>query len=75
MRHNTLDTVFYGVLIPERNYSYKDRDGKTVTRHTPAKLASASQTNMPALYTSEALARRHNGEEANVIKVKVVRAE
>jgi hypothetical protein len=74
MRQNTLDTIFYGVLIPESTYSYKDLAGKTVTHTTPEHLSSASKTNMPALYMSEKVARSYNGDDANIIKVKVVRA-
>lgn len=69
MRQNTLDTVFYGVLLPESRYTYAG-----VEYVTPERLLSASKTNMPALYTSEKVARSYNGNDANVIKVKVVRA-
>lgn len=69
MRQNTLDTVFYGVLIPESRLTY---DGVEHVR--PAHLMSASKTNMPALYMSEKVAQNNARGSGEVVAVKVVLA-
>lgn len=69
MRRNTLDTVFYGVLIPESRYFY---NGEEIV--TPARLMAASKTNMPALYMSEKVAQNNaRGSGGEAVPVKIVR--
>lgn len=70
MRRNTLDTVFYGVMIPESKWTYQGKDYVT-----PAHLMAASQTNMPALYMSEKVAQNNRPRSGGeVVAVKVVLA-
>jgi hypothetical protein len=67
MRRNTLDTVWYAVLQPARDWVW---DG--VKYHEPPQLLSASKTNMPALYMSRKMAENNCLKGSTVITVKVV---
>ena len=70
MRRNTLDTVWYAVLQPARDWEYQG-----VKYHEPPKLMAASKTNMPALYMSRKVAEnncRYGSTGSTVIAVKVV---
>jgi hypothetical protein len=68
MRQNTLDTVFYGVLMPESRWTWEG-----VEHVTPPYLMSASKTNMPALYMSEKVAQNNARGSGEVVPVKIVR--
>jgi hypothetical protein len=69
MRQNTLDTVFYGVMIPESRYTHNG-EGHV----TPPRLMSASKTNMPALYMSERVAKNNARRSGEVVPVMIVLA-